>query len=263
MTKLYKIVFILLVFTSCNPFWIHIDKRHYKKFTKAYKSNPKSIENFFITHGDTIFGHDMLGFGWRRWETKSGGGYVSIRGIFYYHNDSIYAYSIIPEIPEEKFLIKKYKKRYKIVFPFTSNDSILNIEYNTDLLTNPINYNIDKSSLSKQLTNYMSPESGTRYGCKNGSKSWEFLNRKHFNRIKNDLSPSDIIILMHSLNPASRFTAIEYYFENKDKFSSQMEIESWISTVLTDYPKIQTYFGDKWEFMDTEELVKFCSQDKN
>ena len=48
---------------------------------------------------------------------------------------------------------------------------------------------------------------------------------------------------MYSINPASRLTAVEYYYKNKDKFLNSIEINNWIDTIFTETPTIETLSG--------------------
>jgi hypothetical protein len=48
---------------------------------------------------------------------------------------------------------------------------------------------------------------------------------------------------MYSVNPASRLTAFEYYFNHKSKFSHQAEIEAWIRKVYKALPMVTTMDG--------------------
>ncbi len=87
----------------------------------------------------------------------------------------------------------------------------------------------------------MTPNSGTMYGYAGGGVIMQ--NRKAFLEIKDSLTNDQLVLLMFSINPASRLTAIEYYLKEKERFSSQQLIDKWIDLVFLEMQKIKTMLG--------------------
>ena len=59
----------------------------------------------------------------------------------------------------------------------------------------------------------MSPASGLYYGGRGGFSMNLLQNRELFMGLENKLTKELVIQLMYSINPASRLTAIEYYYK--------------------------------------------------
>jgi hypothetical protein len=87
----------------------------------------------------------------------------------------------------------------------------------------------------------MTPSSGTMYGYAGGGVIMQ--NRKAFLQIKDSLTADQVVLLMYSINPASRLTAIEYYLQHEDLFSSRQVIDNWVGVVFKATPTIETMSG--------------------
>ncbi|MBP9070077.1 MAG: hypothetical protein KBG47_11255, partial [Bacteroidia bacterium] len=101
---------------------------------------------------------------------------------------------------------------------------------------------------------YMSPESGLLYGYK-GNSGYYFQNRQAFINIKKHLNTESVILLMYSINPASRLTAIEYYLNHKQDFSETNKIDNWVETIFKKFPQTNTLRGCIMGPVDTRQLV--------
>jgi len=253
-----------------NPFWAHTDKKLIKNLVEIDKNNPKTLENYFKTYKTQKIDIDTtktnLGFNWEIWSRRIGGGYIGISATFIYHNNTIVSYSITPELPEEKRLIKKYKKWYNHFFEFESNQ-ILPYNFNRFHITAPLkeyNKSSEKlSSITQEIKEYMTPYSGTGYGYYTGGYSNNILlpNRKEFLKIRDSLTNEQVILIMYSINPASRLTAIEHYLKNRGKFTESKELEKWIERNFKETPIIETQIGcTRSEFLSTKGLVEMYSR---
>jgi hypothetical protein len=226
-----------------NPFWTNTDKKLIAAVINLDKNNPKEIEHYFksqrIQKSDTA--KEILGFGWRMWTPSIGGGYISISAKFFYYYDSLVSYSLTPRIPEEKGLKKRYKKWYGDYFAY-SNSEIQTYNFNEVAILKPLmEYTGTLKSIPEKVVNYMTPNSGTMYGYAGGGEIMQ--NRKAFLEIKDSLTNDQVILLMYSINPASRLTAIDYYLKNKERFSSQQQIDKWIGLIFSKTPTVKTMSG--------------------
>ncbi len=243
-----------------NPFWVHIDKRLIKSVVKLDRSNPQTVEQFFIDHKSKTE-KEYLGFGWTMWTPGIGGGYIGISATFIYYHDSIVSYTIAPRMPDEEGLIKRYKSWYKDSFAFET-DKILPFNYNAEKILRPMKEykgTLTAQTVPHKILDYMTPNSGTMYGYAGGYGGHLLQNRKAFLQIKDSLTNDQVIFLMYSINPASRLTAIEYYLKHKDNFLNQTSLDEWVDKNFIEIPKVETLFGCLRESWDTRTLVYMYS----
>jgi len=222
-----------------NPFWTHADKKLIIAITNLDKNNPKEIEQYFKQKREST--KENLGFGWTLWSPGIGGGYISISATFYYYHDSLVSYTLTPQLPEEKGLLKRYKKWYKNYFEY-SNSSIQAIKFNEIAILRPLKeYKGNLKSVSSKILDYMTPTSGTMYGYAGGGMIMQ--NRVAFNKIKSNLTNEEVIFMLYSINPASRLTAIEYYWKHKDAFRKQESVDEWIEQNFKEMPNVDSMLG--------------------
>lgn len=246
-----------------HPFWVLKDKKIIRDIVHLDKNNPQVVEKHFRSQlfqkRDTA--KENLGFGWTMWTPRINGGYVSIYASFIYYNHNIVSYSIFPKMPDETGLIKRYKKWYQDGFSFKS-DTIQPYHYNSDSIRRPLKEytgSLSSEGIPKKLVDYMSPHSGTLYGPPGNIRKGLFVNRNAFNRIKDSLTNDQVILLMYSINPASRFTAIEYFFRHLDKFANPHIIYTWVEKNFIEIPQVETFYGCQRFFEPTEAIVRMYS----
>ncbi len=110
----------------------------------------------------------------------------------------------------------------------------------------------------------MSPESGTVYGHLCGFLASEPLeNRKKFYAIQDSLTIDQLELLMYSINPVSRLTAIECYFKHMDRFERSSLYNDWINRNFIEIPEIRTCFGDVIKMQNTRLLFQGYLDDRN
>lgn len=245
-----------------NPFWILQDRKLIKAVVNLDKNDPYQVEHYFKTQriqkADTT--KENLGFGWKMWDGGVGGGYIAIGAIFLYYHDSIVSYRLTPELPEEKGLVRIYRKWYKDFFSYKGG-VIQPFNFHQSLIQQPLpgySGSLHVADLSTKIINYMTPFSGTMYGY-GGGDGTILSNRQAFLAIKDSLTNADILLLMYSKNPATRLTAIEYYLSKKDDFGRRSDIDQWVETNFKEMPRVKTMFGCSETMFDTRELVKMIS----
>jgi hypothetical protein len=242
-----------------NPFWVALDKKLIKNLSKIDKSSPKEFEKYFLrARREKITLKQNLGFGWKMWNAGVGGGYIHISANFYYFKDSIISYSITPNLPDEKMLIKKYTDWYSSFFQSKGNE-LLPYKFQEEEIMKPLielPYSLIPKNIPPNLLKYMSPKSGTLYGYSGGYGNDILPNRKLFQKLNPILNKDHIIFAMFAINPASRFTAIETYIKNKKEFVYSEKIEYWIEQNFEEIPKIKTLMGCSMESWSSRFLVR-------
>jgi hypothetical protein len=238
--------------------WVQLDIDLFKTLTKIDKTKPKDVEQFF-NQSKRNPNKDTLGFDWVMYHTGKGGGYVSVSVDIYYYKGHIMSYKLTSRLPTRPDLISDYKKLYSTLLP-EYIDGTYYYEYKPDNVLKPLkNYN-GKNNVTVQMANYMSPTSDLIYGVAGGLPVTELYNRKFFNGLKNNLTNDQIVTLMYAINPASRLTAIEYYYKHKKEFSNQDKIDLWIEQVYKNKPIIQSISGCIIYNEDSRKLVEFYSK---
>lgn len=241
-----------------NPFWIQKDKKLISTLTKINKNNSQDIEQYFKSQlNKTSLKKENLGFGWTMSRPGIGGGYIAISAEFFYYHDSLVCYSLTPELPEERGLKKRYKKWYGEYF-YYSNSEIQTFRFNIEAILRPLKeYTGNLTNISPKLLNYMSPNSGTTYGYAGSMGILE--NRKAFFEIQDSLNYDNHFLLMFSINPASRLTAIEYYLKREFNIGDQKMLNSWIEQNYKEIPNVE--IGGCYSYLiETRSLVYMLSR---
>jgi hypothetical protein len=254
-----------------NPFWVNKDKKLISAITRLDKFNPRQVEAYFKNQDiqKAVIEKEDLGFGWKQWKTWISPGYISISAIFYYYSDSLVSYSITPGLPEEKLLLKKYKKWYSNYFQYNGQE-IEPFKLNEAVIMHPLReYGGNWNKNSGNLLHYMSPLSGTMYGYAGGG--FIMQNRKAFLEIKDSLTKDQLVLLMYSINPASRLTAIEYYLQQYGSAGWLNDIGSW-TWIIKNFkmtPTVKTMWGCSVETEDIRVLfpeyynLEYLLQERN
>jgi hypothetical protein len=266
MRAMIFLFFILVVDRSLaqvNKDWVNDDISLINNVKALDKQNLKEVEAFFV---DKKYRNPRtnLGFGWSTFTlpVAKPGGYTSVYADLYYFHDCLTSYILTCHIPHDSLLWRQYMEMYWEVFTPDSN-AVFFYKYNEDALTQTVGEivpSIKSSAISRDLVEYMLPSAGIVYGNRGGISNSLLQNRRHFNMLKLKLNYEQIVILMHSVNPASRFTAIEYYQRHKKRFSPDAKIEAWIKKVYDEVPIIATMSGCSMGERSSRELVSNFSR---
>ncbi|OON67178.1 hypothetical protein [Hymenobacter sp. CRA2] len=253
---LYLLLFISVSLPSsaANPEWVAQDKKIINEVTSLLKASPRTVERYFEKGIES--GHN-LGFGWRSRDAAIGGGYISIKAALYYYNGSLVSYTVYPGLPREQELKSKYVQWYSAGFK-VSSAGVAPFRYNGALMQKPLSALVKPPTsqvATKAVVEYMSPESGLEYGDYGGYGMTMLQNREAFTQIQKGLSLEQVLLVMHSINPASRLTAIEYYLKNKELFTNRPQIEQWVETVFRELPEVESIDGCIGGKYNAKELV--------
>jgi len=249
-----QLLVILVSFGIClasyayNPFWTYKDKRMIMGLVKTDKNNAREVERYFRRKMPAVV-KTNLGFGWTLWDASTAGWRVSIAARFYYYHDTLVSYALDTRLPEEKALQARYRKWGEHYFSYTDSGK-QSLAFNEMALLKPLpEYTGTSVNISPAVLHYMSPGSDIAYGYR-GSIAL-FPNRQSFNRIKDSLTNADLMLMLYSINPASRLTTIEYCISHKSRFNEQQwqALTPWIDSVVKEIPEVKTVYGcDEFTF---------------
>ena len=202
-----------------------------------------------------------LGFGYWIKSIRIGSGYIGIRTEFYYFKDSILSHVIYPELPRKRRKYKKYIEWYDDNFEISNGSKLVPKYFNYDVFYEPLSEYSGPVSYDAEIRNYMSPASGVNYGIRGGATLILLTNRRNFLELQDKLSSELVIQLMYSKNPATRLTAIEYYYRNPGLFERSKErIDNWTERVFMSPYLIHTIRGCFGGYEKARELTKEYSE---
>jgi hypothetical protein len=260
LVAMMALLFVWLSATATNPIWTTIDKRMIKQLARLDYTNPAAVAEHFSESRNGTDEKEIqdLGFGWKMWHTGIGGGYVAVMAEFYYFQDSIVAYEVVPQMPTEHQLKARYRKWYATAFSF-EGDVIQPRQHNMRSLEEPLPQYSGVSSveaLSDSVRAYLSPACGTRYGFRGGYSNTLTANRACLKSFREKVDDNMLLLMMYSINPATRLTAIEYYYYRMGhEFGANAEVDAWVLLVFTEVPRVRIAMGCIVETMTAHEAV--------
>ena len=222
--------------------WVQADRNFLREVINKLKQQPLEIDVVLLTSDKT---KEKLGFGYDYIAGSNGKGYVSIFYQFVYYNNQLVSFKLNPEMPDNKKLIPIYKKIYEGIFDFDLKNQVLPYYYDLAKVDSTLPGLQSNIEISKEMKFYMTPYSGILYGDRGGYANSLTINRKHFLTIAAELNANNCLILLYSINPASRLTAFEHYLLNIDKFTKEEKeiIERRMHIVFDELPSIKTMYG--------------------
>ncbi len=267
MRYLVLIIFFLSVhsLSAHNPYWTQLDKRIIKQLVGINKDSTRLIEEYFGTpeHAKNM---TNIGFGWTVWSPSKSGGYISIRSDFYYFNDSLVAFQINAELPDEVTLRNKYIKWYNYYFETNGNNELTPYFFNIESVYSPlknIDYEIKSIQLKNQLITLMKPTSNLYYYWAGGYSGSIPSNRKLFMENAYSLSFVELKFMTYSKNPITRFMAIEEIIRKNyiETECTSKDLE-WYEQCFKEVPLVKTLNGCLGSTESSENLVYMFSQMK-
>ncbi len=236
--------------------WIRQDSVFINKIIKAYKKNPNTVDQLLSYKGNK---RENLGFNYFLVSGGNGKGYTSIFYEFIYHNNELVSYRLEAQMPSDNRLTKVYKKFYSPLFKINKYDLSEPLYYRYGEMIKPLNDINRQMPLNKDIQFYMTPYSGTMYGDYGGIGSSEMLdNRKNYIAIKNQITPEVCRLLLYSKNPATRLSAVEYYYQHVKLFSiSKKEFEDRIRIIYHELPIVSTMSVDLEIEEKAQDLVNY------
>ncbi len=246
-----------------NPFWTQLDRNLISHLVKIDKGSIQSFEKYFESSKRS---KDLinLGFGWKVWSPAKSGGYISIGSDFFYFNDSLVSIEIHGELPDEKVLRKKYLKWYNDFFSLNENGDLTPFSFNIKSVSGPISNIADSLKfveLRKQVSSLMRPSSSLYYYWAGGYSGSMPANRKLFLENSDSLSFTELNYMTYSINPITRFMAIEEIIRKNyiESECNQKDIE-WYESCFKEVPYVKTLNGCMGSAESSKNLVYMFSQ---
>lgn len=221
--------------------WVKQDSIFIQRVIYAYKTNPLSVEPILSYKGNN---REKLGFGYYEVKGSTGKGYVSFFYDFIYLQNQLVGFSICAQMPDDIRLRKRYTKYYSPLFTFNRYPISEPIYYGYNDMVKSLNSR-SNAILDARIAFYMTPFSGTMYGDYGGISMTMLENRTNYLKIKKKINARVCELLLYSKNPATRFTAIEFYYQHSKLFSHEREqLEKRIKVIFDEMPQIQTMSAD-------------------
>jgi hypothetical protein len=232
--------------------WIKQDSVFIENLSKGYRINPINVEPLLSYKGNK---GENLGFGYYLQSSSTGKGYVSIFYQFIYYKNKLISYKLDPQMPHDSRLTERYLKFYAKLFKVSKYRTPEPIYYGYDEMIEPLD-NFSTPARNSNVLFFMTPYSGTMYGDYGGIASTMLDNRKNYLRIKSLITPEMCELLLYSKNPATRLSAIEYYYQNLNRFVKYKErFENRIKVIFHELPKVTTMSADEEITENAKDLV--------
>lgn len=247
-------------YQKINKEWLSEDVVFYNKLKDICLKSPHDIEELILVNDVEKI---ILGNGYYSKRGSFGVGYITIYYEFVYKHDQLIAYKL--DLPlKDILLLEKEKLNPKEIFKLTvsafnnTEDYLFYFGFEKVCLPNK---NIKLKNINPNIKFYMSPFSGVIYGCRGGYGNAILPNRCAFRKLLNEqnMTYEVIIYIMHSINLASRLTAIEYYTRNINEFNKQEQIviEELAKDIFLSFgkEKIKVLDGDIGYYIEIEEAI--------
>jgi hypothetical protein len=249
---------------ALEPFGTWADKRLLKRIARLHQ--PKEMERSFMRHKKKYdIAREDLGFGWQTKKIGVAGWDVTVTAQFYYYEDSVISYCIEIHLPNKPVKQRRYLQRCMqrgdSLFK-RSRDGVWSRVSNVEALSRPLEeYNGTPPTLAPStwpiLAQCMSPMAGTHYmyHVYSSPKMEMPANRALFDQLGDSLSTGLVEYLLHAINPATRFLAIEYYWTHPQQFGHRPDIDCWAEQNFSAVPTMRMKWGcDRYD-ESTRELV--------
>lgn len=263
--SIIRIIFIILFFTNAafaednkiQEEWVLADIEFINQLKSEFKKDPLAILPL-LKPGNNL--RSNLGYGYQLVEGSIGKGYVSTSYEIVYKNDKPISYKLTQHMPRKDELKSRYIELYAGIFSIT-NYYVTPLYYNQEEMESPLDGCNTQMNVTPEIKEYMTPYSGIRYGYRGGYANSLLQNRAVYLSMKNSLNKEIYKYLLCSKNPATRLTAVEYFYSD-NRFNEDLspEIISKIEQIFSETPTITTLRGCIVTRTDSRELVKEFSK---
>jgi hypothetical protein len=239
-----------------KPQLIEKDSLFVKRLAHVYKNTPANILPLFNAVNRKS---NDLGFNYCSVRGIYEIGYLSIRYHFIFFKDKLISYQLSSFLPLDSRLTKRCIKICSLLFESDNNYVTKPIYYKYDEMVKPLNTNIKQYTTDKKIQFLMTPYSGEIYGVYAfmGYSPILLENRRNYNAIKDKITPEIELMLLYSKNPATRLSAIEYYYQHPEQFTKDKDsYETRIKAIYAESPLIETVVADHPSTQNAEEMVK-------
>ena len=228
--------------------WVREDSASIARMITIIQERPLDILSMDALPGSEA---EDLGFGYSMRETMTTGAYVTTRLQIVLRNGVPVSFAATPRMPfPYKKLQKNYKKFYSPLFKFDASGAPLPYYWRLSAVAMAIEDSTifrrlaprfpERTAQREQLDFLMSPYSGVDYGCAGRMGSAPYENRQLFNQLRPKMTYRIAVVLLRSVNPATRLMALEFM---KKEFPKKLELKSLardVETTLKNFPMVMT-----------------------
>lgn len=228
--------------------WVREDSISIARMITLIQERPLDILSMDALPGSEA---EDLGFGYSMRETMTSGAYVTTRLQIVLKDGVPVSFAASPRMPfPYKKLQKNYRKFYAPLFKFDASGTPRPYYWRLDAVAGAIEDSTVfrrlaprfplKQAAREQLEFLMSPYSGVDYGCGARMGAQPYENRELFNKLRPQMSYRVAVVLLRSVNPATRLMALEVM---KREFPKKLELKSLsrdVETILKSFPMVMT-----------------------
>ncbi|NOW93842.1 hypothetical protein [Mucilaginibacter sp. SG564] len=239
-----------------KPELIEKDSLFVKRLAHVYKNAPASILPLFNAVNRKS---NDLGFNYYSVRGIYEIGYLSIRYHFIFFKDKLISYELSSLLPFDSRLTNRYREICSLLFEPGNGYFTKPVYYKYDEMVKPLNTNTKQYTTDKKIQFLMTPYSGEIYGVYAfmGYSPILLENRRNYNAIKDKITPEIELMLLYSKNPATRLSAIEYYYQHPEQFIKDKDrYEKRVKAIYAESPLIETVVADRPSTQNAEEMVK-------
>lgn len=203
--------------TEVEKYYVRVDTLFITQLTEALNNSTQELFKALQVKNEN---RENLGFGYQLTEGGKGVGSTTFNYKILYFNNDVIAYQISTYIKDKKpkRLKNLYKERLSKIFQIDDQYNVEPIFFGIENTSEPLDG--IKKSTEEKLDKIMNPFAGTIFGNRCGYNMNILNNRKLFDEV---IEIDNCEYLMHSINPATRLMAIEFYYFNQSQFSQNQQ----------------------------------------
>lgn len=253
-----RIIFLLLTIVSPITLsaqsekieweWVREDSASIALMIGIMQERPLDILSMDALPGSEA---EDLGFGYSLRETMTSGAYVTTKLQIVLKHGVPVSFAAIPRMPfPYRKLQKNYRKFYAPLFKFDKSGAPLPFYWRMGTVASAIDDSTVfrrlaprfplKTPSREQLEFLMSPYSGIDYGCGGRMGSDPYENRQLFNQLRPVMTYRIAVVLLRSINPATRLMALEFM---RQAFPKKLELKALsrdVESTLKHFPMVMT-----------------------
>lgn len=261
------LILLLLMATLCtgkdaiNYERVANDSVFLHSLKEQVNTNPSMIATLLAPKGSqSIRRAEDMGFGYRYKSGSMGFGYSSTYYILVFYKDELVSFELSQRMPSNPELTERYEQFMIGLFQFDSI-GIKPLRWNYEKATRCLPGYENSIDSSESVLYYMSPYSGIIYGYSGGDGGSFIENRKHLIDLQSRFSPELFTLLLYSINPASRLSAVEYFYGNADAMNQlELKHKEQIKRIFKETPAITTMSGCFIERRKSQHLVEMYAK---
>ena len=185
------------------------------------RGDARGVEGFFLRNDSTLR-REKLGFGWSSMTAHATRGYLVIHAEFYYYKDSIETYVLHSYFPTDERLTGDYEPYFSKLF--TTREGLdCSYVFRPGNILRPLQEYYETGQtveVTQPLLHYMAP-------------GWMHSSRLIDDK-KSTIAIGELMMMMYSINPTSRLTAIQLYLKRTSPAKVPASVKYWIERALAE-----------------------------